>query len=234
MGRMAYWAIAAIALIALVLVVSTSWPPKPEDIFDFEGPRIVALAALLIVFLGSLIASRPAWREVAKAVLVWGGLGLILVGLYAYKDELETVGRRTLAVLVPGMAVEDGNGAGALMVARGGDGHFRVAAQVNNATVDFLVDTGATSVVLTSQDARAAGLAIDRLSYTVAVSTANGTAYVAPVRLERLAIGDSIALGNTQAFVAADGALRTSLLGMNVLGKLSSWEMRGNRLILRP
>jgi len=235
MRRPVFWALIAIVVAAVVILVSSSWPPDPEELFDFEGPRLVVLIALLVVLLGSLIVERPAWREVGRAILFWGGLAVVLVGVYAFRFELETFGKRTLAALIPGMAVESSEGAGTVMIVRADDGHFHVTARVDGkADIRLLVDTGASSIVLSHDDARAAGINVDRLAFSVPVSTANGSALVAPVTLSSVAVGGDVAVRNTPAFVAAKGALKTSLLGMSFLSTLSSWEMRGDQLILRP
>ncbi len=234
MRKAVIWALIAIAVAAVAVFVFTDHQPDPKDILNFEGPRMVALIALLIVFVASMIASRPALGEVTRAALIWGGLALVLVALYAFRAELETVARRTLAVLVPGMTVAQSDGSGAVMVARSGDNHFRVTARVDGTNIDFLVDTGASTIVLTYDDARAAGIDAGSLVFSIPVATANGTALVAPVKLGRIHLGDTISATDVPAFVAAKKALNTSLLGMTFLSSLSSWEMRGDRLILRP
>lgn len=233
MRKAVIWALVAVGIVAAVVYAFGGYQADPKDILDFEGPHLVALIALLIVFVASMVASRPAIGEVMRAVLVWGGLALILVALYAFRAELETVARRTIAVLVPGMTIAESNG-GAVMVARSGDRHFHVTARVDDADVSFLIDTGASTVVLTYDDARASGIDVRSLVYSIPVATANGTALVAPVKLGGIRIGDSISVSNVPAFVASEKALHTSLLGMTFLSSLSSWEMRGDRLILRP
>lgn len=230
-----------IVLIALVLTMLgaaavyffSDATGAPEDLLNFQGPYLVAMVALLVVFLGSMLYKRPAFREVVFSVLVWGGIGLALVAVYGFKDDLETVARRTIAVLVPGMTVAEGGGSNAVMVARAGDSHFHVTARVGKTNVEFLVDTGASTIVLTHDDAKRIGIDVDRLVYSIPVSTANGIAQVAAVRLDSVRIG-GIQQRDVEAFVAAKGVLRTNLLGMSFLNRLSSWEMRGDRLILRP
>ncbi|TIS08973.1 MAG: TIGR02281 family clan AA aspartic protease, partial [Mesorhizobium sp.] len=95
-----------------------------------------------------------------------------------------------------------------------------------------VVDTGATSTVLTAEDAQAAGFNPAALSYTVDVSTANGMARAATVRTDEMAIG-GIVRKDMPVMVAAPGMLEQSLLGMNFIGSLSGFEVRGDRMILR-
>ncbi|MEI2387180.1 TIGR02281 family clan AA aspartic protease [Breoghania sp. JC706] len=229
-----------LALIVLALIIAGAavyylgfWEgPEPGAIdFDSSGPAFVKLAIIGLVLGASLIFARPRVSEVLSAVIFWGGLGLILATGYSMRYELETMGRDVLASLVPGMAVERGDGTVAL--ARDRSGHYVVDAKVDGAPVRFLVDTGASMVTLTAEDARAAGIDLDRLMFGAQVSTANGRAQVAPVRLSRVEIAGAT-LTNLRAFVAREGALDTSLFGMNALDRFKSWRVEGGRMILTP
>ena len=70
------------------------------------------------------------------------------------------------------------------------------------------------------------------LAYTANIDTANGRTRAAPVRLDRIAIGGLVER-SVEALVAQPGQLKTSLLGMSFLNRLQSWEVRGDRLLLR-
>jgi aspartyl protease family protein len=94
-----------------------------------------------------------------------------------------------------------------------------------------MVDTGATSVALTWEDARAAGVHVREADFRVPVNTANGVSHVALVSLDTISIGD-IEVRNVQAVVARPGQLNVTLLGMSFLKQLSRFEMRGRELIL--
>jgi aspartyl protease family protein len=96
----------------------------------------------------------------------------------------------------------------------------------------MLIDTGATTIVLRPADARQAGLDVERLSYSVPVQTANGMAYAAAVRLRQVTVGP-IVIDGVDALVAKPGALKESLLGMNFLRRLKSYEFSGDYLTLR-
>jgi len=117
-------------------------------------------------------------------------------------------------------------------VARAFNGDFDVHAEINGARVAMVLDTGASSVVLTREDAKAAGLPLEVLAYTVNIDTANGRTRAAPVVLDRIAIGGLVER-SVEALVAQPGQLKTSLLGMSFLNRLQSWEVRGDRLLLR-
>lgn len=109
-------------------------------------------------------------------------------------------------------------------------GHFNTTAYVNGAPVKVLVDTGATYVALTWDDARSAGIHMRESDFKHAVSTANGITYVASVKLDNVRI-NNIDIGGVQAFVHRPGQLHVTLLGMSFLGKLSL-QIKGRDLVL--
>jgi aspartyl protease family protein len=115
-------------------------------------------------------------------------------------------------------------------IAAGPDGHFVLDAAVEGVPVTFLVDSGATAVVLSSDAARRLGLVGGRLRFTHKVTTANGVVRAAPVRLRELRIGQ-LALRDVEAAVL-ETPLQTSLLGMSFLRRLDRWEVRDGRLAL--
>ncbi|BAQ17959.1 retropepsin-like aspartic protease family protein [Methyloceanibacter caenitepidi] len=110
-------------------------------------------------------------------------------------------------------------------------GHFVFPGKVDGRTVTFMADTGASIVALTYEDARRAGLSPANLDFSARVSTANGVARVAPVTLSRVRVG-SITLRNVPAAVAEKGALDVNLLGMSFLGRLESFNLSGDELVL--
>jgi len=117
-------------------------------------------------------------------------------------------------------------------VTRGMRGDFAVSVRINGAKLPMVLDTGATSVVLTHEAAKAAGLPLEFLNYSVNVDTANGRTRAAPVTLDKLAVG-GLTEREVPALVAQPGALHNNLLGMSFLNRLESWEVRGDRLKLR-
>jgi aspartyl protease family protein len=182
----------------------------------------VAVSALIVLF-------RKQLSQALQALLIWAVVALILLVGYTYRADLRTVGDRVMAEILPGWAAQKGN---VVEIARGRGGDFSVRAQVNGARVSMVLDSGASAVVLTQEAAKAAGLPLEVLQYTAQVETANGRARVAPVTLDRLTIGN-IVERSVPALIAQPGALRSNLLGMSFLNRLESWEVRGDKLLLR-
>lgn len=111
-------------------------------------------------------------------------------------------------------------------------GHFVTAVDINGASITVLVDTGATAVALSYQDAKAAGLSPGSLDYNVPVATANGMAMAARVRIDKIVI-DGIKVEDVEGLVAQDGALAGTLLGMSFLSRLDSFKVEDGILYLR-
>ncbi len=120
---------------------------------------------------------------------------------------------------------------GTVSITKSADGQFWAQSQVNGAYVKFLVDTGASTVALTLEDARKAGLSLNSLNFSHQVNTAGGTIPAAYVELKSVSVG-TITLRNVKAVIIKDG-LHTSLLGMSYLGQLQKVEATPQSLILR-
>ena len=111
------------------------------------------------------------------------------------------------------------------------DGHYWADARVNSGQVHFLVDTGASVIALTKQDARRIGVNIRAGGQTARMSTANGEITVPVVTLKRVRIGN-VEVTDVPAVVIEEG-LSTSLLGMSFLSKLKSWQTTQAGLVLK-
>ena len=114
----------------------------------------------------------------------------------------------------------------------GQNGHFFVKAEINGRTVKVLVDTGASAVALSYEDAKTIGLRPGSLDYNIPVSTANGIAKAAGVSLDKVEI-DGVRVSDVQGLVMPEGAMRGSLLGMSFLGKLKSFKVEDGVLYLK-
>lgn len=121
--------------------------------------------------------------------------------------------------------------AAAVEIQRGAGGEFTLRAKINGVTAPMVVDTGATSVVLTYETAKAAGLPLELLDYDVDVETAGGRTKAARLTLDRLAIGKLVER-SVPALVVPHGQMKTNLLGMSFLDRLERWEVRSDRLML--
>jgi aspartyl protease family protein len=119
----------------------------------------------------------------------------------------------------------------AVQIARGQAGEFALHAKINGVKAPMLIDTGATSVVLTWETAKAAGLPLELLEYDVDLETAGGHTRAARLTLDRLAVGKLVER-SVPALVVPRGQMKVNLLGMSFLDRLERWEVRADRLML--
>jgi aspartyl protease family protein len=128
--------------------------------------------------------------------------------------------------------VLEGGAGPSAAIAKSPDGHYWADAKVDGQKVRLLVDTGATTVALTPDDARRLGYAPEQLNYAFQVATAGGQMRAAQIRLHDVAVGEA-KVADVDALVIEHG-LPTSLLGMTYLGRLSRFEATRTSLILKP
>ena len=114
----------------------------------------------------------------------------------------------------------------------GQNGHFVVSASINSQKISALVDTGASIVALSCEDAERVGLHPHTLDFTVPVATANGTTQAAHAKLSKVEI-DNVRVDDVDALVMPQGALSGTLLGMSFLSRLSSFKSENGTLTLK-
>jgi aspartyl protease family protein len=202
---------------------------------DNDGfSRLIWLGAFALVIGAGIVRSRRSFGTAMRQFGGWVLIVLALVAGYQYRYELQDFASRVSAGLIPGspLALGEDDGRATVTLDKGSSGHFEALIRIDGRPIRAMVDTGATSTVLTAEDALAVGIDAAALNYTVQVSTANGLARAAAVRVGELAIG-GIVRRDVTVLVAAPGMLPQSLLGMNVIGSLSGFDVRGDRMVLR-
>lgn len=226
---MIFIGIAILIVAGLVLLISAD-AGSLVGLSQMQTAQIIPLLVLLIIFAGGMFTRRHKASELLWGVVLWGGLFSVAMVSYAYRDELMGVVSRVAGEFQPNVALIDSE-AGTATFRRGMSGHFEVNATINGHTTPMIFDTGASAVVLTVGDARAAGVDVANLRYNVPVSTANGQGMAARTRLETIEVG-GIVRRRVVAFVTEEGAMETSLLGMTFLETLSRYSVTQNALEL--
>lgn len=183
---------------------------------------LIYLSLLAVALVGSMLsANRQQIGKVARHALTWGFLivgGVVAVGLW---PEL----RQT--VLPQQSVVTE---AGEIVVPRSFDGHYYLTLEINGAPIRFVVDTGATDMVLTPQDAARAGINTAALSYTNRAMTANGMVQTAPVRLDLVEIGP---ISDRRVPAVVNGSpMQESLLGMTYLNRFGRIAIEDGQMVL--
>ena len=186
-------------------------PPSPPP----PPPRKPAPGALL--------------RRLRHAAIWLALAGILAIG-YSYRFELTDLVNRLGGEIVPYAAVTTEEGAVRVRAHR--DGHFYIDSRVNGAEVRFLIDTGASVVALSPDDAERIGFDRSQLNFSQRLHTAGGIVRAAPVIIRSLELGD-IRLSNVRAVVNGE-RLPHSLLGISALERLGGYEVRDGTLTLRP
>ncbi len=169
------------------------------------------------------ISAAAAAQTVISYSRVHDGAGL--------RDAQSVAGAATVSQTADVASTEPAQGAAAQVV-KAADGHYWAEANVNGHEVKFLIDTGATAVSLTTDDARRLGIDPVSLDYSAKVITASGPARAARVKLDSVSVAGA-QVRDVDALVIENG-LQTSLLGMTYLGRLSQFEATQTGMILRP
>ncbi|TLX14606.1 TIGR02281 family clan AA aspartic protease [Rhizobium sp. MHM7A] len=199
-----------------------------------EFGRFIYLLPIALMLSAGVWASRRSVGETMRQMMIWLVIILALVTVYLYRQEALGVGNRVLAGLLPGRAVvvTTSEGGEEIILHKLLNGHFEAEVDVNGQTVEMLVDTGASMVALSHEDAERIGIDLTRLTYSMTVMTANGRTRAAPITLDQVSIGP-IVRNNVAATVAEDGRLDQSLLGMSFLETLGSLQMQTDELRMR-
>lgn len=226
-----FWIIIAVILAGVGLLIASHDSGTVFGIASDSFASMLYLGLWAAVLVVGVFAARTRFRHASRDLAYWLLILLVLMTGYQYRYELQDVASRLTAGLIPGSPMSVSGSERAAVIDKAANGHFEVRMLANGVTILAVVDTGATTTVLTSQDAERAGIDASRLDYSWPVMTANGRAMAARARLDSLRIGP-IERNDVTVLVAAPDLPEQSLLGMQFLSSLSSFEMRGDRLIL--
>lgn len=223
------WVVAALIVGGVLLVILVGGAIS-DSAREPDWQRLVYLMVLApLVGAGLVHFVRESPSVALRNAATWLGIAAILIAGYSFRTELGFVSDRVMGNLMPAEGIET-NGEVTFYAADGG--HFYVEADVEGTPIVFMVDTGASDVVLSPRDARRIGFDMSQLSYSRLYNTANGTGRGAPVTLKSLSVGPIFLTDLAASVNQAD--LDVSLLGMTFLRRLSSYEARPDRLTLRP
>ena len=226
-------AVLAIGVIAAIAIGDTG------SLGGLSGDGIASMAALLALLMcfGGAVLSRSDSRpsKLARDLVIWLGLILLLVAGYSLRDKIgfsgssrpESPGRSSSLI----EERDQSRAKASIRIRKRRDGRFGARARVEGTPVHFLIDPGATTVMLTSSDAISAGIRVGSADYTTAIATAGGVTKAASVRIKSIKIGPLV-VNNIEALVAQPGSLSESLLGMNFIQRLESFEMTNRHVTL--
>lgn len=189
---------------------------------EFDHARLIYLVLLGGAILMWFVAqNRASLGKLTQQAMVWGLIFVGVIAAFGLWDDIRQTVRPSQSVFAQDSRIE---------LPRAPDGHYYLTAEINGAPVRFVVDTGASQIVLTQSDARRAGIDTDTLAYTGRANTANGPVRTAPVRLDSIAVGPIRDAG--MRAVVNEGMMDHSLLGMEYLQTYSSVQISGGTLVL--
>ena len=225
------WLWYLLAALAIGFVINLLLPDLSRSLdLGGDGPRFVYLLAFLALIGGGLFARivrRPS--AALRQAGIWVAVGVAVMLAYSYRDDLAAVAHRLSGNLMPARGqVIDGQ---QMRFTAEVDGQVHVEAMIGGTPIRFLVDTGASEVMLSPADARRLGYEPSTLAYARLYQTANGTVRGAPVTIPEIAIGP-IRLADVAASVNEHES-EGSLLGMSFLGRLSGYQVSGSTLTLK-
>ena len=251
--------IGIVALMKLLPGLLEAFGQDPERFGERQMISVIFLIIILIGFISGfirrgffrrgLLSSKPTnnpenrgespissyFGGNAKGCLIWVMVFFVIIALYAYRHEFEDFKQRIISAVLPSY---EWIGDEEISLTKYSDGHFYLNAEAISedgkgkvARIKFLVDTGASGIAISQKDALNLGLDLKKLTYDQKSYTANGVAYSASIRLDKLVIGKKT-FHNVRAHVSF-GGLDVSLLGMSVLDDFSDIRFVNDKLILK-
>ena len=202
----------------------------PNRITGSEVPSLAKLL-LILLFLSLILFSfrKQDIRTTVRNALVWSIIFVCLAMSYTFRHDVTNTFNRVLAEFIPGYIWVKDNGTISVSVAE--DGHYYLTGTIQGEKVIFLVDTGASDIVLNHRDARKIGIDVEKLRFTQVYQTANGRVRGAPYLLDGMQIGSFeffevwVSINETE--------MGTSLLGMSFLSQFDSYTFYDGKLQLQ-
>ena len=202
--------------------------------FDGLGGDEKAYALYLSIILAAVLIGSASLRGIGfgralRMAAAWVAIFAVIIIATTYRDDANAVLGRLIGEVDPARGRIEGQ---EFHIRSRSDGHFWVRAEINDEPVLFLIDTGASEIVLTAATAERIGIDPDSLVFDQMARTANGTVRGAGTRVARLELGPIVR--TDMPVSVTQGELDTNLLGMAFLRTLAGWRVEGDRLVMRP
>ena len=194
-----------------------------------DWSNFIYLSFLLIYLVSSVIfKSHIKTSQLLKQFMGWVGIALISLILYSFRHEVKSIKNRIVAELFPSNIIQVSDSQIGVSISE--DGHFYMDIKINNIPIKFLVDTGASNIILSLNDAKRIGINTNNLNYTRTYNTANGKVMGAIVNLSKIEVAGVTFKGIPATINNSD--LNISLLGMSFLNRFKKYEFYQDKLIL--
>jgi aspartyl protease family protein len=187
------------------------------------------LAVILMVLVASLLSRRELrLAKLLKYLAMWSVVGLVAVSIYAYRYDFHDFKNRILGEIAP--ANVRVNNSGELVINLAQDGHFYMDAKVNGVKLRFMIDTGASDVVIGTKEAEILGINLKKLIFNKVYQTANGKSLGATIVFDEVEVG-GVKFNDIAASVNSSD-MGTPLLGMSFLRQFKKYEFYQDKLVL--
>lgn len=226
--------IVAVVVLAGLFLITVGFSGTSSRLDGDDFMQLVYYTLLAALVGGGVLASQRNLGEAARNLGVWLLIIVVLSAVFVFKDDAQNFASRLTAGLIPGRAATmvDEAGRRSAILYMGQNGHYQADATINGVAIPMMIDTGATTIALSYEDADRIGLNPAGLSFTGTVMTANGPARTAYVTLPEVEVA-GIRRMNVTAGIAEQGKLGRSLLGMNFLSSLRSFSFSNNEMTLQ-
>jgi aspartyl protease family protein len=217
-------------LIAITVLVAWVASTSSHTVGEAMGqPGFWTKAVILVAAVSSLVLRwQGSGSQALRYAAAWLAIFVALILAYSYKNDANDLYARFTGALNPAQPIsEDGN---AVTLRRSSDGHFYADTSINGTSLRLLADTGASAISLGAEDARRVGIDIEKLSYSITMSTANGTTQGAEVELDEVRVGQ-IVRRHVKAIVSPN--MDGSVLGMSFFNTLSTFQIERDQLLLK-
>lgn len=226
--RFAIWIVLLVLVAIALFALARSFPGSMP--YDWNSAYLMRMVAILVLVSGSVVMSRRfKFREAVRHVAIWAAIFAVLAIGYTFQDDLQDIALRVRSAFTPGYTVARNDSESVLSESEGGN--FYVFGTVNGTPIRFLIDTGASDIVLSPSDARLIGIPTENLDYSRIYGTANGVGHGAMATVSRLTVGP-ISFSDVPVSIN-QAPMDSSLLGMTFLRRLKSFSIRNHRLYLR-
>jgi len=224
MNKPVFWLTLA-GIICLTVFLQIRFPYALQDM-DSRIQWLSIVGILVYLMLGQY-SRKIKTGKILRFTLIWGIIALVLVVVYSFRNDLTVLKTRVSQELFPHQGTLQGN---QFRIPRSNNGHFMVEGYIQSEPVLFMVDTGASDIVLTLHDARRVGISIEDLTFNQRVQTAKGTDFTASIRLPHIKVG-GFDFYDIAATVSRSN-MGTSLLGMRFLNRFDHFSFQKDHLIL--
>lgn len=200
-----------------------------DNLSPSELPQALYLVLLLITLVSSVVfRSHLKASQLIKQAVAWVVIALVAIIIYSYRYDFYDLENRITTEIFPSKATKISDNQIAINIAN--DGHFYIDVLVNQTPIRFMIDTGASDIVLSVRDTRKSGVNLNNLSMVRQYQTANGMISGAITTVDKMEVSGLVLSDVTVSI--NDSNMGTSLLGMSFLNRFKKYEFYQDRLVL--